>query len=126
MTTLGLRCGWEAWDIPRPFGEHQIIDAVAAAFTLIDQSVLRSQAEDQAIARLACLSTRQQIFDGILAGGTNKTLARALGLSPRTVELHRRNMIEKLGVKTLREAIEIAYSAGPKLSARQPPPRSST
>jgi FixJ family two-component response regulator len=113
--------------IPRPFGRQQLIDAVESAVTSIDQVVLRSQAEDRASGRLARLSHRErQVLDGVLAGGTNKTVARSLGLSPRTVELHRRNMMEKLGAKTLGEAIEIALAAGLRLSVSKQAPRSAT
>jgi PAS domain S-box-containing protein len=113
--------------IPRPFGRQQLIDAVESAVTSIDQVVLRSQAEDRASGRLARLSHRErQVLDGVLAGGTNKTVARSLGLSPRTVELHRRNMMEKLGAKTLGEAIEIALAAGLRLSVSEQAPRSAT
>jgi FixJ family two-component response regulator len=59
------------------------------------------------------LSDRErQVLDGLLAGGTNKMIARDLGLSPRTVELHRARAMERLGARTLTEAVLIATAAG--------------
>ncbi|MEL4383219.1 LuxR C-terminal-related transcriptional regulator [Shewanella algae] len=51
---------------------------------------------------------------GLLAGGTNKSIARDLGISPRTVELHRAHVMERLGARTLPEAVLIASAAGLK------------
>ncbi|MGT2489019.1 LuxR C-terminal-related transcriptional regulator [Methylobacterium oryzae CBMB20] len=48
----------------------------------------------------------------MLAGGTNKTIARTLGLSPRTVEIHRARVMEALGARTLPEAVLLATAAG--------------
>ena len=52
------------------------------------------------------------MLEGLLAGGTNKTIARTMGLSPRTVEIHRARVMEALGVHTLPEAVLIATAAG--------------
>ena len=52
------------------------------------------------------------MLEGLLAGGTSKTIARTLGLSPRTVEIHRARVMEALGARTLPEAVLIATAAG--------------
>jgi FixJ family two-component response regulator len=54
----------------------------------------------------------RQVLEGLLAGGTNKTIGRELGISPRTVELHRAGLMEKLGAQTLIEAVRLAAAAG--------------
>ncbi|MDF2598961.1 MAG: two component transcriptional regulator, LuxR family [Methylobacterium brachiatum] len=54
----------------------------------------------------------REILEGLLAGGTNKTIARTLGLSPRTVEVHRARAMEVLGAHTQPEAVRIATTAG--------------
>ena len=67
-----------------------------------------SQVEDHA-ERLSALSTRErQVLEGLLAGGTNKTIAAQLQLSPRTVETHRAHLMDRLGAKSLAELLRIA------------------
>jgi DNA-binding CsgD family transcriptional regulator len=52
------------------------------------------------------MSARErQVFDGLLAGGTNKTIGKQLGVSLRTVEMHRSSVMERLGARTLSEAV---------------------
>lgn len=64
-------------------------------------------------ARLDLLSDREQeILGGLLAGQANKTLAHALGISVRTVEMHRANLMTKLGVHSFAEAIRLTVDAG--------------
>jgi DNA-binding NarL/FixJ family response regulator len=53
----------------------------------------------------AGMSVRERLLEGLLAGGTNKVIGRALGISPRTVELHRASVMERLRVSTLPEAV---------------------
>ncbi len=64
-------------------------------------------------ARLDLLSDREQeILGGLLAGQANKTLAHVLGISVRTVEMHRANLMAKLGVHSFAEAIRLTVDAG--------------
>ena len=73
----------------------------------------RSHAHDDAKLRIAALSPRErEVLEGLLAGGTNKSIGRALGLSPRTVEIHRARVMEALGARTLPEAVLTAARAG--------------
>jgi FixJ family two-component response regulator len=68
------------------------------------------------------------VLEGLLAGGTNKMIGRELGISPRTVELHRASVMERLGVSTLPEAVLMATAAGVRPSSRSrktKPPRKS-
>ena len=51
------------------------------------------------------------MLEGLVAGHPNKTIAYDLGISPRTVEIHRANVMTKLGVRSLSEALRIAFAA---------------
>ena len=51
------------------------------------------------------------MLDGLAQGPPNKTIAYDLGISPRTVEIHRANLMSKLGVRSLSEALRIAFAA---------------
>jgi two-component system response regulator FixJ len=65
-----------------------------------------------AARRLGALSPRErQVLDALLAGRPNKLIAYDLGLSVRTVEVHRARMMERLGVRQLSEAIRVAVMA---------------
>ena len=52
------------------------------------------------------------MLEGLLAGGTNKTIGRDLGISPRTVELYRASVMEKLGAQSLTQAVLLTAAAG--------------
>ena len=95
-----------------PFAPAGLTAAVEAAFDLADSGRLRGNARHKASAALRCLSEREvQILRGLLTGMSNKEMARALGISPRTVEMHRANLMADLKLKSQAEAIRLAVDA---------------
>ena len=65
-----------------------------------------------AAVRLQALTPRERdVLDGLAQGLPNKTIAYDLGISPRTVEIHRANLMSKLQVRSLSEALRIAFAA---------------
>ena len=94
---------------------HQEPDLIAAIERALDQAGRirdRHEAATTAVARLQRLSPRErQVLRGLLAGLTNKEIARRLDLSPRTVEMHRANMMETLGTASLSEALRLGVDA---------------
>ncbi|WP_128932179.1 response regulator FixJ [Bradyrhizobium zhanjiangense] len=67
----------------------------------------------QAEARLANLSSRERdVLQGLLAGKINKVIAHDLGISPRTVEVYRANLMAKTNVRSMSELMRIAITAG--------------
>jgi two-component system, LuxR family, response regulator FixJ len=98
--------------IEKPFSSDQLIEAVERALKLSRQQSSSPKVRE-ARARMARLSPREcQVLQALLRGGSNKTIAGDLGLSPRTVEMHRANMMERLRVRSLPEALRLAYDAG--------------
>ena len=76
-------------------------------------AVGRRRSGDEAAAAVEGLSPRErQMLQGLLAGLSNKGIARRLGLSPRTVEMHRANMMAALGAANLPEALRLGLDAG--------------
>jgi PAS domain S-box-containing protein len=92
---------------------EQLLEALAGAQVGIREAAERNEAVELAKARIAALPVRErEVLDGLLAGGTNKMIARNLGLSPRTVEAHRARIMERLGAQSLPELVQIAVAAG--------------
>ena len=84
-----------------------------SALATIREIAERDQAGEIAKARIATLSARErEVLDGLLTGGTNKTIARDLDISPRTVEAHRARIMERLEAQSLPELVQIAIAAG--------------
>lgn len=69
--------------------------------------------DESAAARLARLTPRErQVLVGLVDGGTNKTIGQHLGISPRTVELHRAQVMNRLNATSLTDLLRIALAAG--------------
>jgi len=76
-------------------------------------SVRPTDRDESASGRAARLTPRErQVLDGLLEGGTNKSIAQKLGISPRTVELHRAQVMNRLDASSLTELTQIASGAG--------------
>jgi two-component system, LuxR family, response regulator FixJ len=94
--------------IEKPFAEEAILRAVRDAEDRARKFGRRSAEETQIATRLASLSERErQVLDGLVAGNANKTIAHELGISPRTVEVYRANVMTKMQVKSLSELIRM-------------------
>jgi len=99
--------------LEKPFDDDHLIGAVRTA---LDQgaNVARRAAELSEIRnRLAALSNRErQVLEGLVAGNPNKTIAFNLGISPRTVEIYRANLMTKMGANSLSDLVRMAIVAG--------------
>lgn len=93
--------------IEKPFSDETLLAAVRSAF---DRQRNQPRGDTSHIqARLDSLTPRErQVLDGLLAGHANKTMAYDLGLSPRTVEVHRANVMTKMGASSLSELVRLA------------------
>jgi two-component system response regulator FixJ len=99
--------------IEKPFDPATIMLALEDAFAFLSKTDGQRLRAASALARLENLTGRERdILEGLVAGQTNKIIAIKLGISPRTVEIHRANMMNKLGVTTLPEVLRIALVAG--------------
>ena len=95
--------------IEKPFDEEAILTAVRDAL----ERGAGDGGDTAAIAeRLASLSARErQVLQGLIAGHSNKTIAFDLGISPRTVEVYRANLMTKMEARSLSELIRMAILA---------------
>jgi two-component system response regulator FixJ len=110
MAVEAMRAG--ALDfIEKPFEDQVLIEAIGRAATQLEQT--RPGANDVAAiqARLMDLTEReQQVFSRVVAGHANKTIAYDLSISPRTVEVHRANVMAKMQAKSLPELVRMALA----------------
>lgn len=99
--------------LEKPFGKATVIAAIEESFgrlTMADRATVRAA---DAEARLGVLTARErEVLDHLAKGLPNKTIAYDLGISARTVEVHRANVMAKLAVRSLSDALRIAFSAG--------------
>lgn len=99
--------------IEKPFEKAVLLGAIEAGFERLEKSAKRLARADEAKARLKALTSRElDVMKGLVRGHPNKTIAYDLGISPRTVEIHRANMMTKLEVISLSDALRIAFAAG--------------
>jgi two-component system response regulator FixJ len=105
--------------IEKPFDEEAILNAVQSA---LDRGATEEDGDNAAVAaKLATLSERErQVLEGLVAGHPNKTIAYDLGISPRTVEVYRANLMTKMGARSLSELIRMA------IAGKVNPPRRAT
>jgi two-component system, LuxR family, response regulator FixJ len=99
--------------IEKPYPEERILGAVeealAAGRVAVDEKARAAEAQ----ARIATLTPRErEVLAALVSGQSNKGTAAKLGISPRTVEVHRAHLMEKLGVRSLPEAVRMYLAAG--------------
>lgn len=98
--------------LEKPCGDSCLLDAIEGAFAQLDQD--SSAAEERRRSREVAgnLTQREQeVLHALALGRSNKIIAEALGLSVRTVEMHRSSMMHRLGVRTLSDALRIYHMA---------------
>lgn len=95
--------------IEKPFDDEVFLSAVRAA--LAEGEAIEAQESQEAAVRerLASLSTRErQVLEGLVAGRANKVIAYDLGISPRTVEVYRANVMTKMQARSLSELVRMS------------------
>ncbi len=98
--------------IEKPFGDDVLVSCLKRGFQLLETEAARIRQVSSARTRIAQLSNRErEVLQGLLAGLPNKRLAQTMGISLRTVEMHRANMMNRLDVNTLAEALTLAVQA---------------
>lgn len=96
--------------IEKPFEKQLLLLAVEEGFALVRAASSGLERAADARVRLQVLTERErEVLDGLTGGLPNKTIAYDLGISPRTVEIHRANLMSKLGARSLSEALRLAF-----------------
>jgi two-component system, LuxR family, response regulator FixJ len=99
--------------IEKPFSEQALLACFSQAFSLLEERATSGKRRRDAHDRAALLTAREkEVLASLLAGQSNKQIAQSLGISLRTVEMHRGNMMDRLGAASLAEALTLALEAG--------------
>lgn len=99
--------------LEKPFDKATLLSALDTAFARIDakgDAVTRTAQAEQILGSLT--PRERDVLEGLAKGLPNKTIAYDLGISARTVEVHRANLMLKLNVRSLSDALRIAFAAG--------------
>ena len=99
--------------VEKPYDASTLMEVIDNAFAHLAQDGEVQARAQRAQAKIALLSPRENdTLKGLIEGRSNKIIAHELAISPRTVEIYRANLMEKLGVRSLSEALRIAFAAG--------------
>jgi two-component system response regulator FixJ len=99
--------------IEKPFAADTILDKAKSGLNWLSAPRLLDELTATATARLKMLSPRErEVLEALLIGLSNKSIAYELGISPRTVEIHRARVMEKMGVHSLSELVRMGLAAG--------------
>lgn len=98
--------------IEKPFDDEALLASIRSALTVGEEAIEQEGQQAELRARLASLSAREkQVLDGLVAGQANKVIAYDLGLSPRTVEVYRANVMTKMQARSLSELVRMSMVA---------------
>jgi two-component system, LuxR family, response regulator FixJ len=98
--------------LEKPYRREDLLAALRQACNRLEDGEHVKKHSADAKLRLNALTPRErEVMDGLANGYPNKTIAYDLGISPRTVEVHRANLMEKLEARSLSDALRIAFAA---------------
>jgi two-component system response regulator FixJ len=99
--------------LEKPFDDEALLAAVREALDRNREDARRESERAAILERVKELSKRErQVLEGLIAGLPNKTIGYDLGISPRTVEIYRANLMTKMQAKSLSEVVRMALIAG--------------
>lgn len=104
--------------VEKPFSEATILQSIRLARSHLEQMSRTEAVGEAARSRMASLTPRErEVFEGLVAGRQNKVIAFDLSISPRTVEIHRARVLEKMQARSLSELVRQALSAGVEIKS---------
>jgi two-component system response regulator FixJ len=99
--------------LEKPFDDDQLLAALKSTLSQDADIAERKAKLTEIHDKLAALSNRErQVLEGLVAGNANKTIAFDLGISPRTVEIYRANLMTKMAANSLSDLVRMAMMAG--------------
>lgn len=99
--------------LEKPYEPERLLETVDATFERLEQNRAADARVAAAQAKIERLSAREKaVLEGLIRGHANKVIAHELDISPRTVEIHRSKLMDKLEVSSLSEALRLSFAAG--------------
>ncbi|MBO9499051.1 MAG: response regulator [Novosphingobium sp.] len=99
--------------IEKPFDHRELLSIIDSSYERLEQQTQAVERQRDARERVASLSPRERdVLDGLIEGRANKVIAIEHGISPRTIEIYRANLMTKLNATTLSDVLRIAFQAG--------------
>jgi two-component system response regulator FixJ len=99
--------------LEKPFDDEALLASVRSALNRLDRDQKRQAERSDIEGRLATLSKRERdVLEGLVAGLANKQIAHDLGISPRTIEIYRANLMTKMQAASLSDLVRMALIAG--------------
>jgi two-component system, LuxR family, response regulator FixJ len=99
--------------LEKPFEDDRLIGMIEAALKQAEPGVKSEAVTIEIQSRIASLSPRErQVMDGLIAGLSNKLIAREYDISPRTIEVYRANVMTKMQAASLSELVRLAMRGG--------------
>ncbi|HEY1933357.1 MAG TPA: response regulator FixJ [Acetobacteraceae bacterium] len=97
--------------LEKPFNDERLLAVVTEALAASQHAAQANEAVEAIAARLASLTPREhEVLDRLVAGQPNKTIAYDLGTSPRTVEVQRARVMEKMAARSLAELVRMVLA----------------
>jgi two-component system, LuxR family, response regulator FixJ len=104
--------------VEKPFTDDAILTSIKMALADRPKPNTEDQPRQAILERMKILSPRErEVLDGMVAGHPNKVIAYNLSLSPRTVEIHRARVMDKMQARSLSELVRLAITAGIEAAA---------
>ena len=99
--------------LEKPFNRERLLEAIELGFMQIADVQGQRERQEWAKVQIASLTERErEVLDGLACGYPNKTIAYDLGISSRTVEVYRANVMTKLSVSNFADVLRVAFAAG--------------
>lgn len=99
--------------LEKPIDHKKLLAGIADAFSMQQAKLVAAMSQGQVERLLSMLTPRElEVMDRVVAGLHNREIAAELGISPRTVEVHKARMMDKLGVSNVADLVRLNLQSG--------------